>query len=704
MQLKDSRLLLSPSDVTGYLGCEHLTTLSLQVARGELVKPAAENEQAELVFRKGREHEAAYLARLRAEGKTVAEISLEPDLDWERAARETEEAIAAGVDVVYQGVLVDGRLARAVADFLERQAGRHLRGARHEARPQREARLHPPALLLQRAARARSRGATPERIHVLLGSGERQSFRPQEFAAYCRRVRARLEEFVADPAATRRRTRATTASICDFKPLCDAWWDEVDHLCRVAGVGRRQIEKLEPAGITTLAALARADRAAAGPQRRRRFAKLRDQAALQLRRARDRRARFELLQPQPAPASRSCPTRRPATSSSTSRATRSGTSEGSLEYLWGDPRRRRRTSRRSGPTTTRASGPRSSSSSTSSTRASRDHPDLHVYHYAAYEITALTPADGPLRHPRGRGRRPAPPRRLRRPAQGRARRPARLAAGLRAEGDGGLPRLRPRRPRSRTAAPRSSSSSTTCRRATTAILDAIAAYNRGGLRRDARSCATGCSSGAPRRSRGSGRSRRPSPRSRSRRRPRRSSAPRCARRCSTPARSSPRSCSTTTTASASRSGGRSSTGSSMTPEELVEDADSIGLLEPAGEPRAGRSGRSSTRFTFPPQEHKLGVGPATVRPGDRQARRRDRRARPRGARARAQARAEPRRACRCREALIPGGPYDTDDAGGRADAVRPLAARRRPPLPGARVGAAPRAVRPRTSRRPTSTR
>ena len=120
MQLKDGRLLLSPSDVTAYLACEHLTTLSLQVARGELAKPARENEQAELVFRKGREHEAAYLARLRAEGKEVVEISLEPDFDWERAARETEEAIAAGADVVYQGVLLDDRW-RGQADFLERQ-------------------------------------------------------------------------------------------------------------------------------------------------------------------------------------------------------------------------------------------------------------------------------------------------------------------------------------------------------------------------------------------------------------------------------------------------------------------------------------------------------------------------------------------------------------------------------------------------------
>ena len=64
MQLRDGKLSLSPSDVTAYLACEHLTNLSLQVAHGELVAPPFENDQAELIFRKGDEHERAYLQRL----------------------------------------------------------------------------------------------------------------------------------------------------------------------------------------------------------------------------------------------------------------------------------------------------------------------------------------------------------------------------------------------------------------------------------------------------------------------------------------------------------------------------------------------------------------------------------------------------------------------------------------------------------------
>src|SRR4051812_25862608 len=117
MHLRDDQLLLSPSDLTAYLACEHLTTLSLQVAHGQLVKPAVDNEQADLIFRKGLEHERAYLSSLEGAGKSVEEITL--DDDWERAARETVEAMQDGFDVVYQGILL-GDGWRGIADFLIR--------------------------------------------------------------------------------------------------------------------------------------------------------------------------------------------------------------------------------------------------------------------------------------------------------------------------------------------------------------------------------------------------------------------------------------------------------------------------------------------------------------------------------------------------------------------------------------------------------
>jgi len=119
MQLINGHFTFSPSDVTAFLACQHLTALSLQVARGEIEKPPFEDEQAELVFRKGDEHEQAHLQRLKDAGKSVVEIALDRDRDWQRAADETIAAMREGADVIYQGVLLGDRW-HGKADFLVR--------------------------------------------------------------------------------------------------------------------------------------------------------------------------------------------------------------------------------------------------------------------------------------------------------------------------------------------------------------------------------------------------------------------------------------------------------------------------------------------------------------------------------------------------------------------------------------------------------
>jgi uncharacterized protein len=76
----------------------------------------------------------------------------------------------------------------------------------YEALDTKLARSAKPAYILQllfyNEQLARIQGREPEHIHVLLGNGERATFKPGEFAAYYRRVRSRLERFVADPPPT----------------------------------------------------------------------------------------------------------------------------------------------------------------------------------------------------------------------------------------------------------------------------------------------------------------------------------------------------------------------------------------------------------------------------------------------------------------------------------------------------------------------
>src|SRR6185369_6425423 len=125
MQLTDGRLRYSPSDLSGFLACRHLTRLETTVARGERKRPVFEDPHREILGKKGAEHEAAYLAKVEASGARVLRLPVlerEEPFDREAARRLTEEAIRKGQhEVLYQAYLADGDW-QGFADFLERRA------------------------------------------------------------------------------------------------------------------------------------------------------------------------------------------------------------------------------------------------------------------------------------------------------------------------------------------------------------------------------------------------------------------------------------------------------------------------------------------------------------------------------------------------------------------------------------------------------
>ena len=174
MERIDGRLVFSPSDLNDFLECEHLSALELAFARGRLERPDIESGQALLVRRKGEEHEFAHLAALEADGLGVARIGL--DGGWDAAARATEQAMRTGVDVVYQAVFVDPSGWRGIADFLERQPDGF-----YEVADTKLARTAKPYFLLQLAFYSEQVGRMqerlPERMHVVLGTRERVSYR-----------------------------------------------------------------------------------------------------------------------------------------------------------------------------------------------------------------------------------------------------------------------------------------------------------------------------------------------------------------------------------------------------------------------------------------------------------------------------------------------------------------------------------------------
>jgi uncharacterized protein len=383
--IADRSPTLSPSALAVFLACEHATALELAHT------PTQErgDPQVELIRRKGEEHERAYLESLRAQGLGVAEISFEGD--WDDAAARTAQALRDGVEVVYQGVFTDGRW-RGIADFLMRVETPSALGAwRYEALDTKLARHAKPAYILQlcfyNEELARVQGREPAQIHVLLGSGEKASFRPEDFGAYYRRVRRRLEDFVSDPPPTEP-WPCEQCPVCDFKPLCDEHWDHVDHLSRVAGISRRQIEKLLTAQIATLADLARAaeDTQAGIPAET--FAKLREQAGLQLWARQNGADKYVLLPPQAEAGFALLPEPSPGDLFFDFEGNPFWDKDGSLEYLWGilDADRAFTPLHAHDHETER--GAFETFVDLVHERL-REHPGMHVYHYAQYEITAL---------------------------------------------------------------------------------------------------------------------------------------------------------------------------------------------------------------------------------------------------------------------------------------------------------------------------
>jgi uncharacterized protein len=303
VQFSQGGVILSPSDLTAYLACPHLTTLSLEVALKERNSPHTREALAELIAQKGDLHEARYLEFLRTQGRNVVEVELPQEDDAFAAAHEsTVAAMLDGAEVVYQATFSRAHW-RGRADFLVRVDEPSALGSwSYEPHDTKLARSAKPAAVLQLAWYASEvaavQGQPPKQVHVVLGTREVESYRPADVAAYLRTAQQRLRRHVDE----RRKTYpwpCDHCSRCDFISVCRQRWVDDDHLTRVASIRRDQIAKLATADVSSLTALAESPKSLRisrlAPDT---FDALRDQAVLQLHRYRQDEILVNLLEPE----------------------------------------------------------------------------------------------------------------------------------------------------------------------------------------------------------------------------------------------------------------------------------------------------------------------------------------------------------------------------------------------------------------------
>jgi predicted RecB family nuclease len=322
MQLIDGRPVYSASDLVGYLACEHLTELDRAVLAGLTERPHVADPELDVLRRRGFEHEARYLADLEAEGRTVIRIDPDaypdevPGARLRAAADATVQAMASGVDVVYQATFFDGTW-RGHADFLLRvdsPSRPSIWGPYHyEVSDTKLARHVKPGAVLQICSYIDQltalQGVEPESLHVVLGGSARarETLRVADFMAYYRAAKARFLAAVGPeaPLATLPPTGTypepvSHCAVCRWAVQCNDRRRADDHLSLVAGISAHQRNALVARGVATAEELAAVELPLVPPldgTSPRALQRVRDQARIQVRGRRSGTIEYELITP-----------------------------------------------------------------------------------------------------------------------------------------------------------------------------------------------------------------------------------------------------------------------------------------------------------------------------------------------------------------------------------------------------------------------
>ena len=225
MQHLNDQFLFSPSDLGSFLACEHLTQLELAVALREGRRPSYENAYAELLRRKGQEHEEAFL-----DGAPRSRAAAWSRCAWPPAATSRRGPGAprrrCGPAPTTSTRPSSSRSGwRGIADFLERVERPSALGAwSYQVLDTKLARHPRPEHALQLSfysqALADTQQLAPDLAYVVLGTRERVAIRLADVTAYFRRVRERFGAAVAARPATGPYP-CHHCSFCDFRKPCE---------------------------------------------------------------------------------------------------------------------------------------------------------------------------------------------------------------------------------------------------------------------------------------------------------------------------------------------------------------------------------------------------------------------------------------------------------------------------------------------------
>ncbi len=248
------------TDIASFLACPHTATLARAESKNQITKPFFANPSVELLQKLGLQHEQRYLLEL-AEKDGLVIVQIDVNGHWEEAAAETVRALREGVDAVFQATFLEGT-SGGRSDFLIRVEKRSALGPwSYEVVETKLARSTKATAIVQLCfysdLLARIQGVEPQWMHVVLGgAASPERFQVQRYIAYFRKVRREFEQswkldLNTYPEPTEH------CKVCSWFPICDERRRADDHPSLVAGITRNQRKALAGCGVTTVSALAK---------------------------------------------------------------------------------------------------------------------------------------------------------------------------------------------------------------------------------------------------------------------------------------------------------------------------------------------------------------------------------------------------------------------------------------------------------------
>lgn len=253
MRKHSGQIIYSPSDLVRYLGSPFASWMDrYHLENPADLKPDEETEDQKLIAETGNQHELRVLEDFR--GTTPERVEIQRDGD---AIERTRSAVVARAPMIYQASLQGGEFA-GFSDFilLDDDENYQIWDTKLATSPK-------PYYAVQLCCYSEMFAETtgepmPERFGIILGNDERVEFRVEDFIHYYRYIKDRFLEMQRDFTGNLddRPEPLPRADHGRWTSHADSFLDERDHLVRVAGISVGHIKKLHGAGITTLAQLA----------------------------------------------------------------------------------------------------------------------------------------------------------------------------------------------------------------------------------------------------------------------------------------------------------------------------------------------------------------------------------------------------------------------------------------------------------------